>query len=226
MNVRVVCLVSVICFSFFPVQTFGQCKNQQDRHCWNLQYILYAAQTDFREFRAPEPPHPDASVGAAEVPCHISAWLNDVAMYLCHGQIPLADGEEWYAKTMADLQQLQYLWHFRIKSAGTDHYVNAGPPGCEVAPLDGPYIKDGPYLGECPLHLQVVKQAAGTDEVYLWINSYSSSYLVRNPFAPSRSAILTASDSQSIPLPESSTRPADQPSPTSDSSSPQSSLLC
>jgi len=53
--------------------------------------------------------------------------------------------------------------------------VDAGPPDCEVPP------NEGPYLGQCPLHLQVVKQNDGTAKLYLWMNSLSSPYLMNRP---------------------------------------------
>jgi hypothetical protein len=98
---------------------------------------------------------------------------------------------------MADLQQIQYLWQFKINTAGADHYVDAGPAGCDVLPLeknysdgspsDGPYLADGPYIGTCPLHLETVKQADGKAKVYFWVNSYSSPYLARRQESPSKS---------------------------------------
>lgn len=195
MNARLVFLFSVSLLGFLPAPAFAQCKNQNDRHCWNLQYILYAAQTDFRELRGVrgvKQPRLDASVGAAQVPCHPDTWLNNVAMYMCYAELPAADGQAWYAKTMADLQQLQYSWQFKVESSGTDHYVDAGPPGCEVAPQDGRYITDGPYVGQCPFHLQTVRQTDGSDEVSLWVTSYASPYLVRNPYVSPSGAMQWA----------------------------------
>jgi hypothetical protein len=206
MKTKLSWLLAILCLSFVPAPSFAQCKDQSDKHCWNIQYILYAAQTDFREFRgikpltgghAVKPPNPDVSVGAASVPCHTSIWSSAVSVYMCSADIPAADAEEWYSKTMGDLQQLQYLWQFKIETAGTDHYVDAGPAGCEVAslqkiysdgsPSDGPYLADGPYLGQCPLHLEAVKQASGTAKVYFWLNSYTSPYLARRQESPSKS---------------------------------------
>ena len=138
MNGKVVWLLSLFCASFFAVPTFAQCKNQQDRACWSLQYILYAAETDFREFRGSTrlkpkdplltPPNPDLSVGAIHVPCHTDFWLSSgVAVYMCSAEVPAQEAEEWYAKTMADLHELQYLWQFKGESPGEDHYIDAGP---------------------------------------------------------------------------------------------------
>jgi hypothetical protein len=167
--------LSFLCLCLLPIPALGQC---QDQPCHNLQYILYAAQTDFREFRAMKTPGPDMTVGAAKVPCQMSAWANNVPMYICYAQVPFADGEEWYTKTLAAAQKLQYLWHFKIDSPASDHFVEGGMPGCEVPPADGP------YLWQCPLHFQAVKQADGTIKLYLWLNSYSSPYLVPKPPPP------------------------------------------
>ena len=230
MNGKVSWLLSLFCMSFFAIPTFGQCKNQQDRSCWSLQYILYAAETDFREFRGSKPlkprdpklapPNPDLSVGAIHVPCHTDVWLSsEVAVYMCVADVPAQEAGEWYAKTMADLQELQYLWQFKSESPGADHYVDAGPQGCEVARmektnyggyhLEGPYIVDGPYLGQCPLHLQTVRQADGTARISFWLNS--STNLARNPGPPQRSLELSASAKSELPQP----RAASAPPPTS-----------
>jgi hypothetical protein len=200
-------LQSLFCLSLVPASSaFALCKDQQDKHCWNLQYILYGARTDFREFEFRKPlklsdpkpnvPKPDLSMGAVAVPCSVSTWSNAVSVYMCTADVPPADVEEWYGKTMADLQKLQYLWKFKINTSGTDHYVDAGPAGCDVIPLeknysdgsssDGPFIGDGPYIGQCPLHLETVKQADGKAKVYFWLNSYSSPYLARRHDSPSK----------------------------------------
>jgi hypothetical protein len=180
-----------------PISARAQCPRStgtdQDKLCWSLQYILYAAQTDYREFRAPQGPSPEVSLGSIKVPCRVSAWLNNVAMYMCYAELPLADSQQWYAGTMTALKQLQYQWHFKVESPGTDHYVDGGPPDCEVPP------QDGPYFGQCPLHLQEVTQLDGTSKVYLWLNSYTSAYLAfKPPSQPSKSGRQSASG----PLPE------------------------
>jgi hypothetical protein len=207
-------LLSLLCFSFFAVPAFGQCNDQHDRPCWNLQYILYAAETDFREFHPGRPlrpgdpkvtaPNPDLSVGAARVPCHVDQWANDVAVYMCSAEMPAQEAEEWYAKTLADLHELQYLWQFNAESPGDEanHSVDAGPPGCDVPQLEtvnyggyhveGPYIAEGPYLGQCPLHLQTVQLPGGTAKVSFWLNSYTSANLARNPGPPMKSLPLQA----------------------------------
>jgi hypothetical protein len=236
MNGKVSWLLSLFCASFFAAPTFAQCKNQQDRACWSLQYILYAAETDFREFRGSTPlkpghpklpsPNPDLSVGAIHVPCHTDFWLSsEVAVYMCSAEVPAQEAEEWYAKTMADLHELQYLWQFKSESPGADHYVDAGPQGCEVARVEttsygayhaeGPYIVDGPYLGQCPLHLQTVRQADGTASISFWLNS--SANLARNPGPPSRSLELSASTKSEAPAKSEVPQPraASAPPPTS-----------
>ncbi len=239
MNGRISWLLSLFCASFFAVPTFAQCKNQQDRPCWSLQYILYAAETDFREFRGSTPlkprdpkltpPNPDLSVGATHVPCHTDFWLStDVPVYMCSEEVSAQEAEEWYAKTMADLHELQYFWQFKSESPGADHYVDAGPQGCEVARvettnyggyhLEGPYIADGPYLGQCPLHLQTVRQSDGTARISFWLNS--SVNLARNPAPPSRALELSASAKSEAPEPLAASAPAATPQPAAATAAP------
>jgi hypothetical protein len=234
MNGKSSWFLSLFCVSFFAVPTFAQCKNQQDRACWSLQYILYAADTDFREFhgstplkpRDPKltPTNPDLSVGAIHVPCHTDVWLSsEVAVYMCSAEVSAHEAEEWYANAMADLHELQYLWQFKSESPGADHYVDAGPQGCEVARLEttnygghhleGPYIADGPYLGQCPLHLQTVRQSDATARISFWLNS--SVNLARNPAAPSRALELSASAKSEAPQPRAASAPAATPQPAS-----------
>jgi hypothetical protein len=239
MNGKVVWLLSLFCASFFAVPTFAQCKNQQDRACWSLQYILYAAETDFREFRGSTrlkskdplltPPNPDLSVGAIHVPCHTDFWLSsEVAVYMCSAEVPAQEAEEWYAKTMADLHELQYLWQFKGESPGEDHYIDAGPQGCEAAQLEtinyggyhleGPYIAAGPYLGQCPLHLQTVRQSDGTARISFWLNS--SVNLARNPAPPSGALELSASAKSEAPQPRAASAPAATPQPAAATTAP------
>jgi hypothetical protein len=233
MNGKISWLLSLFFASFFAIPTFAQCKNQQDRACWSLQYILYGAETDFREFRGSTPlkprdpkltpPNPDLSVGAIHVPCHTDFWLSsEVAVYMCSAEVPAEEAEEWYAKTMADLHELQYLWQFKSESPGADRYVDAGPQGCEAARLEttnyggyhleGPYIVEGPYLGQCPLHLQTVRQADGTARISFWLNS--SANLARNPRPQSRSLELSASAKSEAAEPRAASAPAATPLPT------------
>jgi len=110
----------------------------------------------------------------------MSVWANNVPMYICYAKVPSPDSQKWYTRTLQTLQALNPTWHFQISSSGEDHYVDAGPPDCEIPP------NDGPRRGECPLHLQTVKQSDGTSQLYLWMNSISSPYLLK-PAAPSPS---------------------------------------
>src|SRR5580658_8903739 len=239
MNGKVSWLLSLFCAGFFAVPTFAQCKNQQDRPCWSLQYILYAAETDFREFRGGTPlkprdpkltpPNPDLSVGAIHVPCHTDIWLSsEVPVYMCSAEVSAQEAEEWYAKTMADLHELQYLWQFKSESSGTDHYLDAGPQGCEAARLEttnyggyhleGPYIADGPYLGQCPLHLQTVRQSDGRARISFWLNS--SVNLAQNPAPPSRALELSASAKSETPQPRPASTPSATPQPVASTPAP------
>jgi hypothetical protein len=241
MNGKVLWLLSFFCATFFAVPASAQCKNQQDRACWSLQYILYAGQTDFREFRGipplkpgdhqRTPPNPDLSVGAIHVPCRADFWLSsEVPVYICSAELPAQEAEEWYAKTMADLQELQYLWQFKSESPGADHYVDAGPQGCEPPQVETisygafhagePYLASGPYLGQCPMHLQTVRQPDGTARISFWLNS--SVNLARNPKPASQSLELSVSakpeapqpPSVSVPVPPSASTSASAPVPT------------
>jgi hypothetical protein len=231
MNRKVLWLLTFFCASFFSVPAFAQCKNQQDKACWSLQYILYASETDFREFRGITPlkpsdrhltpPNPDLSVGTIHVPCRTDFWLSsEVPVYMCSAELPAQEAEEWYAKTMADLHELQYLWQFK-ESPGADHSVDAGPQGCDPPHLEttnyGPYhveelyIAEGPYLGECPLHLQTVRQPNGTSRISFWLNS--SVNLARNPRPTSQFLELSASAKPAAPEPHSASTPESQTAP-------------
>lgn len=239
MNRKISWLLSLFCASFFAVPAFAQCKNQQDRACWSLQYILYGAETGFREFRGTTPlkprdskvtpPNPDLSLGAIHVQCHADVWLSsEVPVYICSAEVSAQEAEEWYAKTMADLHELQYLWQFKTESPGADRYVDAGPQGCEAARLEttnyggyhleGPYIADGPYLGQCPLHLQTVRQSDGTARISFWLNS--SVNLARNPAPPSSSLELSASVKSEAPQPRAASAPAATPQPAAATAAP------
>jgi hypothetical protein len=167
---------SLLCFSLLlAVFAVAQCK---DRLCQNLQNILYAAVTDFREYRANKTAAPDLSTEGAKVPCQMSTWANNVPMYVCFAQIPYASAESWYASTLDSLRILQPTWHFKIDSPVADHFVDAGLPECEVP------ATEGPYLGHCPLHLQTTKQTDGSAKIYLVMSSLSSPYLVNRPPGP------------------------------------------
>jgi len=172
---------SILGLSFvLPVAALAQCKDQL---CQNLQNILYAAVTDFREYRTNSAAAPDLSIEGAKLPCQMSVWANNVPMYICYAQVPVPSIESWYTSTLADLRMLQPTWQFKITSPDSDHFVDAGLPDCEV-PATG-----GPNRGHCPLHLQITKESDGTAKVYLWMSSLSSPYLVnRPPTPPSKAA--------------------------------------
>jgi hypothetical protein len=171
----IVPVLSVLFFSLLPVRAPWQCNDQL---CRNLQAILDEAVTDFRGYRASQAPGPDVSIEGTAVPCQMSLWANNVPMYICYAKVPNPDSQKWYARTLQVLQGLNPTWHFQISSSGEDHYVDAGPPDCEIPP------NDGPRRGQCPLHLQTVKQSDGTSKLHLWMNSLSSTYLLKPPPPP------------------------------------------
>ena len=104
-------------------------------------------------------------------------------MYTCYAQVQFPDSQKWFARTLQALQSLNPAWHFQINSPGEDHYVDAGPLDCEITPTEGPYV------GQCPLHLQLAKQGDGTAKVYLWMNSLSSPYLLKHAAAPASKTV-------------------------------------
>ncbi len=166
-------------FSSFllPVSALAQCKDQL---CQNLQNILYAAVTDFREYRTNIAAAPDLSIEGAKIPCQMSVWANNVPMYICYSQVPFPSAENWYTSILADLRILQPAWQFKINSPVSDHFVDAGLPNCEVP------ATEGPNRGHCSLHLQITKETDGTAKVYLWMSSLSSPYLVNRPPGPTK----------------------------------------
>jgi hypothetical protein len=97
---------------------------------------------------------------------------------MCYAQVPSANAQNWYAIILGALQSLEPAWHFQIRSPDDDHFVDAGPEGCEIPP------NNGPYIGQCPLHLQAVKQKDGTMRLHFWMNSLSSPYLFQRPPVP------------------------------------------
>jgi hypothetical protein len=175
----------VLLFGLLPIPSLAQCS---DPYCKNLQTILDAAVTDFRVYRLNKEVGPDVSIEGTKVPCQPSTWANNVPMYICYAQVPSPDSQRWFARTLQALQSLNPAWHFQINSPGENHYVDAGPPDCEITPTEGPYI------GQCPLHLQVEKQGDGTAKVYLWMNSLSSSYLLKHATAPASKTVPPSLD--------------------------------
>jgi len=177
MNMKSVRAFSLLCLVnlLLPFSALAQCKDQL---CQNLQNMLDAAVTDFREYRANRIAPPDVSISGAKVPCQMTAWANNVPMLICYAQIPDASAQSWYVNSLRSFQTLQPAWHFKIESPVADHFVDAGPPDCRTPDTEGP------YLGHCPLHLQSTKQNDGTAKVYLWMSSLSSPYLVNRPPGP------------------------------------------
>jgi len=172
LNRKISQIISGLFLGLLPIPALAQCNDQL---CQNLENILDAAVTDFREYRASKTGGPDVSIEGTKVPCQMSTWANNVPMYICYDQVPMANSLQWYARTLKALQSLNPTWHFQIRSPGEDHSVDAGPPDCEPTP------NEGPYVGECPLHLQVAKQSDGTAKLYLLMNSLSSPYLLKHP---------------------------------------------
>lgn len=180
----------VTLFSPLPVSTRAQCK---DSLCANIQNILDAASIDFRGYTAHRVPLPEVSNDSTRVPCSTSRWANNVPMLICYAQIPFSNATNWYARALDTLKLLSPSWNFNTKSPGDNRYVDAGPPDCE------PTATEGPYIGQCPLHLEVSKQPDGSAKVYLIVNSFNSTYLLHHtllsptPAKPLQSALAGVS---------------------------------
>jgi hypothetical protein len=185
LNKTVVQVISILLFCFLPIPTLAQCTDQQ---CQNLQNILDAAVTDFRAYGGNKTGGPELSVDGMRAACQIMAWANNVPMYMCYAQVSNLNGQNWYGSTLDALKRLKPTWHFQINSPGDDHYVDAGPEDCKNPP------NDGPYTGDCPLHLQTVKQKDGTLRVHFWMNSLSSPYLLKHRPPPKAASHTAAND--------------------------------
>jgi hypothetical protein len=183
MNRKTGYLISGMLFALLPIPASAQCKDQL---CSSVQNILDAAVVDFRGYQSHASALPDVSTENTKVPCQMTTWANNVPMCICYAQVPFANGANWYTRTMDALKSLNPSWHFAVNSPGVDRYVDAGPPDCEITPTEGPYI------GQCPLHLQVAKQSDGSARLYLMMNSLSSPYLMHHsspsPSKPTPSA--------------------------------------
>jgi hypothetical protein len=171
MNRKTAYLISAMLFALHPIPASAQCKDQL---CSSVQNILEAAEIDFRGYKSHTSTPPDVSTENTKVPCQMTTWANNVLMCICYAQVPFANVESWYTRTMDALKSLNPSWHFTVNSPGVDHYVDAGPPDCEITPTEGPYI------GQCPLHLQVAKQSDGSAKLYLMMNSLSSPFLMHH----------------------------------------------
>ena len=172
-------------FFLAPVSAHAQCKDQL---CSNIQNILDAASIDFRGYTAHRVPLPDVSTESTKVPCSTSTWANNVPMLICYAQVPLANATNWYARAMDARKLLSPSWPVNINTPGDNRYVDAGNPDCE------PAATEGPYIGQCPLHLEVSKQSDDSAKIYLIVNSFNSPYLVHHisrsptPAKPAQSA--------------------------------------
>jgi hypothetical protein len=175
LNKTAVHLISALCFCLLPIGALGQCTGLL---CQTLRNVLDAAITDFREYGPDGAAGPEFAVNDTKFLCKKMAWANNVSMYMCYAQVPLAKGQSSYESMLEALKNLKPDWHFQISSPDDDHFVYAGPPDCENPP------NDGPYRNQCPLHLQAVKQPDETMKVHFWMNSLSSPYLVKRPPAP------------------------------------------
>jgi hypothetical protein len=168
-----------------PVSARAQCKDQL---CYNIQNILDAALVDFRGYIAHTVPLSDASTQSTKVPCSMNTWANNVPMLICYAQVPLSNATNWYADAMDGFKSLNPSWHFNIKTPGDNRYVDGGPPDCE------PTSTEGPYIGQCPVHLEISKQPDGSAKIYLIVNSLTSPYLHHHsllsptPATPAQSA--------------------------------------
>lgn len=195
-------ILPLLALMFFPLVPAPAQTPCNDQLCRNLQAIYDEAVFDFRGYRANKTPGPDVSIEGTAVPCQMSLWANNVPMYICTAKVPTADAQKWYARTLQALQSLNPAWQFQISSSGEDHYVDAGPPNCEIPP------NDGPHLGQCPLHLQTMKQSDGTAKLYLWMNSTSSPYLQKPPPPPPLPAPSKAVSSAASPAATPDAAPA------------------
>jgi hypothetical protein len=185
MNWKTVSLIFCMLVALLPIPASSQCKEQL---CSSLQNILDAAVIDFKNYQSHLSAVPDVSTENTKVPCQMTTWANNVPMCICYAQVPFANGASWYTRTMDALKSLNPSWHFVVNSPGVDHYVDAGPPDCEITPTEGPYI------GQCPLHLQVAKQSDGSAKLYLMMNSLSSAFLMHHiPLSSSKPTPLAPS---------------------------------
>ena len=170
----------------FASNVFAQ---QTDKLSQNLQDVLASAQIDFREYRKNPATVRSLSTELTSVTCQMNTWSNNIPMYVCYGQVPLAGGDLWFRATLDALKRLQPAWPVKMNASNDDRYLDAGPENCEPTP------NEGPYLGQCPMHMQMVKQPDGTTKLYLWINSFSSPYLMHHAPAPQKIAARAANTS-------------------------------
>ena len=169
--VRKLSMLLLFACAFPATRTTAQCT---DAPCKNLQSAFNSAMIDFRDYRDAPASVPNLSTSLAKVTCQMNLWANNVKMYVCYAQVPLAAGDSWFRITVDNAKRLQANWTFKVDTNSDNRYADAGPENCEVTATEGPYI------GQCPLHVQMVRQPDGAANLYLWINSYSSPYLLHH----------------------------------------------
>jgi hypothetical protein len=179
--------VLLLATAVLPGHALAQCADQP---CKNLGIVFQSAMIDFREYRSAASAVPNLSTGLASVACQMNTWANNVPMYVCYAEVPLAAGDSWFRSTVENARRLQSNWTFKVTGEGDNRYAEGGPQDCEVASIEGPFI------GQCPFHAQMVRQANGALNLYLWINSFSSPYLLRHAPSPKivRAAPQTCDD--------------------------------
>lgn len=160
--------------------------------CYTMQSVFDAALIDFRQYR-PEtskdtriPTLPNLSLNLASVKCGLSVWANNVPMYVCAAQQPLAGADIWFRNMLQTAKILQPRWETRMQAEKNQHIVDLGPAGCT------PTGHDGPYRGQCPLHIELTELPGGNAAVRLWMNSLTSSYLIPYESLPARPSISIA----------------------------------
>jgi hypothetical protein len=159
----------------FTLTTVPAHAQNGDSSSKNLQAVFDSAMIDFRDYRSSGGPVPTLSTSLAKVSCQMNTWANNVPMYVCYAQTPLAAGDSWFRSIVDSARRLQANWTFKVTANGDNRYAEGGPENCEVTPTEGPYI------GQCPFHAQSIRQADGSANLYLWINSFSSPYLYHHP---------------------------------------------
>src|SRR5215470_833837 len=93
-----------------PGRTFAQCADQS---CKNLQTVFQSAMIDFREYRSRASAVPNLSTPLASVVCQMNTWANNVPMYVCYAEVPLAAGDSWFRTTVDNARHLQPNWTFK-----------------------------------------------------------------------------------------------------------------
>ena len=163
----------LLAVSLAPISLFAQSPVYS-----TLQTLFYNQENDFREYTMSHSVVPPLEVEGGRPSCAVSVWANNVNMYVCYGQLPAVSGTIWFNSIYNAAKSLQPNWKFKVQSAAGSFYLDAGPENCR------PTTAEGPYIGQCPLHVQAVKQG-GLSNVYLWMNSVSSPFLLeRHPKLP------------------------------------------